>query len=61
MRKDMARTQEKKQRGAQRGQREQAMDHAQGAVHDKDLEKVLSREKAALQNKAKARDELKRM
>lgn len=61
MRKDMARTLEKKQRSAKRGQRELAMDHAHGAVHDKDLEKVVSRTKAELRNKAKAREELKRM
>ena len=61
MRKDMARTQEKQQRKAQRSKAEQAMDHERGPVFDKDLEKLVTKTKEELKNKAKAKEELKRM
>lgn len=60
MRRDMARTQEKKQRGAQRAKAEQAMDHVRGDVFQKDLKNIVGREKEELKNKAKAKEELKR-
>lgn len=61
MRKDMARTQEKRQRGAHRAKAEQNMDQPVGDLHGGDLEKVVSQKKDELKKKAKAKEELKRM
>ena len=61
MRKDMARTQEKRQRGAHRAKAEQNMDQPKGDLHSSDLKTAVVRTKDEMRRKAKAKDELKRM
>lgn len=58
---EMERILQRKKRKAARAQGEHALDSAVAEVHGDDVARTVEREKRALQNKAKAADELKRM